>query len=246
MLQATQRVIFLQSSRWQRMSEVLVFVDESGDSCPSQALFSVGAVWCSPKSASKHNTLAPTHQTLMDKAFELTGQHRKELSHSEGLAPHDDALFDEFLESIKVDRSIHHNEKPWSGFPLKFTVASACPRLEVRMAKNPDYGNQTRARCLIEALSPLNHYSGNDGIQAEVVLDEIVWRRALSYCGDEFAGPQCPENLSFHFTYEKSHRMPGLQLADLVAGVNRHFLLTSESACAHRILEQHRLYHIGH
>jgi len=227
------------------MSGVSIFVDESGDSCPTQRLFSVGAVWCSPRSLSNQHTLGFTHKALMAKALALTGNHnRKELSHSEGLALHDDDLFYEMSLKVPVDASVNQKDKPWTGFPLKFTTSIAHPTLETRMSSSREAGNQIRARCLMQVLHPLTVYRGNAKIEAEVVLDDVVWAKAVAYCGDDFESPRIAKNLSFHFTYEKSLRIPGLQVADLVAGMNRHYCLTAENQSAHAFVDQNTLRHL--
>lgn len=146
----------------------------------------------------------------------------KELHFQDGLAPHSFEIVTAAHALALEDETIIRENLPWNGHPLGYSTAIFSPEGEYVLAgRGPDYYNAFRARAMISVLIPLLTCKKAAQIEASIILDAEPWKRALSLCSEHLENILGRESVSIDFSCESSSRVPGLQMADLVAGITR-------------------------
>lgn len=229
------------------MVRLLIFVDESGTTSETEHNITLASVWCAPLTKEGYQSaLKFTVDEVKAEINQTIGSWPKEIHFSRGLRRHADALFEKAIASSCQDTTIYKKDLPWNGRPLAFRTAACCPRIESTL---PGYDKKTfhknlRARGVISLLMPLLAHSGNPKIEASVILDAEVWNDAVSICEACLKGPLDANSVTVTFSCESSRRVPGLQIADLTAGVFRHHLIDGSYEKAMALLDAgtiHRL-----
>jgi hypothetical protein len=225
----------------------MVFIDESGTTSERERNITLASVWCAPTTKEGHlSILKYTADMVKGEIKQLTNKRPNEIHFASGLKRYSDHLFDTAVECSSQDVSVHKKELLWPGRPIAFRTVALSPMIESAL---PGYDGRLfhknlRARGIIISLMPLLMYAGDSKIEASIVLDAEIWGDALSVCEQCLMGALDSAPVALAFSCESSRRVPGLQIADLAAGVARHHLMDGSCTEAFRLLSSgtiHRL-----
>ena len=215
------------------MSRIFAFIDESGNASAGRGLFVSSAIWCFPKMSEGHRSvLRYTIRSLKRKVKDLTGIYPDEIHYSSGLKRYADELITQCISTAFDDESIPNIGHPWDGHPLGFTFSFKETSFESCLSLNsmdgrtsPDFGNLIRARAIADLMLPLIYFDNPESIQISLIFDSPMWKNAVSYYGRNFDKLHDIDNLRLESFYEDSSAVPGLQIADLSAGILRHHVV---------------------
>lgn len=207
----------------------------------------MASAWCAPITREGYQSVLKfSADEVKTEISKMSGSWPKEIHFASGLRRHGNTLFEKAIVSSLQDTTIHKNGLPWNGWPLAFRTVAYCPEVESIL---PGYDKRTfhknlRARGIISLLMPLILYNGNLRIEASVILDTEIWKDAVSICEARLKGPLRTSSVELAFSCENSDRVPGLQIADLAAGIFRHYLIDGSCEKAFSLLNAgtiHRL-----
>lgn len=209
-------------------------------------MFSTAAAWCvvdrrEERGGAFESTVDSMKQYLveMDKR-----KWAKEIRHHE--LPDDLAEYLLFLavDKAKSDCTISNEKTYWEGPPLTFTTTnqnpSALRHLFPEMSSHL-MGNYIRLSTLANLLRPISLYKGKDEIRVEIVLDSRVWSKCIEKYDPNLKRTIGSKKVHRRIRYSNSAVTPGLQIADLAAGINRKYLLGSVQRNGYRLLQSNML-----
>jgi hypothetical protein len=212
----------------------------------NESVFTVGSVWCCPETTKGiQNTLRHTIDETRRVVGQYKGKEPHEIHHSGGLGTISNQLLEKAIEASHSDRSINRGEGTVLKEPLCWRVVEYSPAFEHHLAHNGEpCGNQIRARAIISCLRPIINYTGASKIELGVVLDSEIWMRAVDLCKEKIEESVHENVTSISYEFEKSSRIPGLQMADLISGVVRHHFLNQSEKEAYDIMKKHSFEHL--
>jgi len=225
-----------------------VFIDESGMTDASESVFTVSSVWCCPSTTKgAQNTLRYTLDALRPISNEYSRGSKKEIHHSDGLGRISHTLLETAINTSHSDNSIMRGDGTVLREPLCWRTVDYSPPFEHHIANGGiPCGNQIRARSIIYNLRPLLTYQGNhDRIEVGVILDSDTWAKALDLCRDKIIRCLSERDITITFEFEKSTKIPGLQIADLVSGAVRRYYRNQEEKEAYEIVKKHTFEHLA-
>jgi hypothetical protein len=231
----------------ERSPRIIVFIDESGTPVETEKLFSCGAVWASP--CTWKGCQQPLRFTI-DEMRKRIGQEKGRMPPEIKYHDHSDMaedLIEVALASVESDRSIVRSGHPWAGSTIVFGTASSHPATVKALRPqqtDSELGRQLRLTCIASLLEPFAVYSGSKEIDAAVVFDSDVWKTPIEQSDPGLVRSISNERVSLSLFYETSVSVPGLQLADLVAGMNRAFRLHSHHPRGFEFIQKRLLKHI--
>jgi hypothetical protein len=217
---------------------VRLFIDESGSVGFREDLFVVGAVICvtsagvSEYDALRHSIELGRRQCSRQRGFNQLS----ELHFSKGLCRSSEQLIGTILTGSIGDRSLAtpRFELP-SACPICFRVAASSPRaLGLLSPEHRSFGAFIRASALIDIMLPFILTGHPEDGRMDVMLDDLVWSSSV-----ELLRPVLKEmsrEIEFSFRFADSHRVPGLQLADILSGICRRHALHGDCEAAYRIV----------
>lgn len=230
------------------MARILVCIDDSGTPVATEKLFSCGAVWCAP--ITETGCQEPLRYTVDHIRRRISEELRcpipREISHHD----HEKVAASLFVEGYGVvmqDKSIRKSDHPWDTHPLAFSKVNYNPQTEMKIypeLTDEELGNQMRVRAVANLLRPLTLFSGDEQLDVTVILDDHVWKKAVDVYDPDLQESISNAKINQTVDYGKSSSVPGLQIADLVAGINRHYLMTTDGKTAYRTIESSELHRI--
>lgn len=227
---------------------LLIFIDESGTTSETEHNLTLASAWCVPTTKEGYQSvLRFTADEAKAEIRQTTGSWPNEIHFSSGLMRCVDTIFEKVVASSYQDNSIHRNDLPWTGKPLAYRTVAYCPKIEFSLKgydKNTFHKN-LRARGIISLLMPLLSHNGRPNIEASVILDANVWGEAVSICRECLNGPLSANSVAVTFSCEDSNRVPGLQIADLAAGIVRHHLIDGTCNEAFKSLDAGIIHRLG-
>ena len=228
------------------MARIFVFIDESGNPFEGEIVFSTAAAWCVvERREERGGALESTVDSMKQYLVEMGKREwAKEIRHHE--MPDDLAEYLLFLaiDKAKSDCTISRKEIYWNGPPLTFTTASQNPsalRYLFPEMNSHLLGNYIRLSTLGNLLRPFSVYGGKDEIQVEIVLDSRVWSKSIEKYDPDLKRTVGSRKIHRRIRYSNSAVTPGLQIADLAAGINRKFHLGSSQRNGYRLLQSNAL-----
>lgn len=228
------------------MSRIFVFIDESGNPFENEVVFSTAAAWCVvTRSEDRGKPLKSTVDSMKQYLVELgKGKWAREIRHHE--LPDDLAEYLLFLaaDKAKSDETISREEVFWSGPPLTFTTTSQNPSaVKVLIPDmNPQLlGNYIRLNALGNLLRPLSIYEGISEIWVDISLDSRIWSKCIERYDPDLKRIIRSREVHRRIRFCNSAVTPGLQIADLAAGINRKFLIESRQKNGFRFLQSNAL-----
>lgn len=228
------------------MTRILVFIDESGMTDACESVFTVSSVWCCPSTTKgAQNTLRYTLDALKPIAKDFLGSDKKEIHHSDGLGPISHTLLATAINTSHSDNSIIRCDGMILKEPLCWRTIDYSPQFEHHIANGGEpCGNKIRAQSIISNLRPLLTYQKNGKFEVGVVLDSEVWGKALELCKDMISERLKDRGITITFDSDKSSRIPGLQIADLVSGVARQYFRNQNEKDAFELVKKHSFEHL--
>jgi hypothetical protein len=228
------------------MPRIFVFIDESGNPFENEIVFSTAAAWCIvTRSEDRGRPLKSTVDSMKQYLVDLgKGKWAREIRHHE--LPDDLAEYLLFLaaDKAKSDETISREEVFWSGPPLTFTTTSQNPSaIKVLLPDmNPQLlGNYVRLNALGNLLRPLSIYEGINEIRVEISLDSRIWSKCIERYDPNLNRIIRSRRVHRRIRFCNSAVTPGLQIADLAAGINRKYLLESRQKNGFRFLQSNAL-----
>jgi hypothetical protein len=228
------------------MARIFIFIDESGNPFESEVVFSTAAAWCvveRPEDRGRplKSTVDSMKQYLVDMGKRKWAE---EIRHHE--LPDDLSEYLLFLaaDKAKSDETISREEIFWNGPPLTFTIASQNPSAIKLLLPdmNPQVlGNYVRLNALGNLLRPLSIYKGIDEMQVDISLDSRIWSKCIERYDPGFKKILRSRRVHRKINFCNSALTPGLQIADLAAGINRRYLLESRQKNGFRFLQSNAL-----
>ena len=232
------------------MDRILVFIDESGTPCPTERAFVAAAVWCLPSGEGGcQQTLRYSIDRMREFIKDRTGKHPHELRFSAGLARYADDLTSLLMTDATLkDRSIIRRDGFPLDNPLRFSTSSTICTAEIIRNSGrigPVFGNELRARTIPDIMHSAMMYRGRVDLRLDIVFDENIWRTVEKAYGCNLKNLIPNDRISVSVEYRKSSSVPGLQLADLVAGITRNHLLNGENSRSFRMIQDARVFHFS-
>lgn len=212
----------------------------------NESVFTVGSVWCCPATTKGvQNTLRYTIDETRRAVSRFKGKEPKEIHHSDGLGSISHELLSVAMEASHSDHSIFRGENSILREPLCWRVVDCSPAFEHHLSHGGEpCGNHIRARAIVSSLRPILNFNGGCKIEIGVVLDSYVWKKAVELCADKINDLVHEDCINISFEFEKSSRIPGLQMADLISGVVRHNYWDQSEKEAFNIVKKHSFDHM--
>lgn len=226
----------------------MAFIDESGTTDVTETVFTTAAVWCMPSNRDGvQKVLNYTAECIKNEIKDEMGEIPKEIHHSKGLHRFSDRLLEIAHEKCFEDYSIEKRDMRLIQQPIMYNYNIVNPSVESVLPgyDSKSYGNDARVRAIARSLQPLFLYGGEEPIEAEVILDDEVWSKAVSLCSPPITKALNGNNVKVHFSCYDSAKIPGIQLADIAAGVLRRFQKYGEERKAYEIIGKRTITHIG-
>lgn len=236
-----------------------VFVDESGHIGHKTSLSSAfsGAVWCVPKPGmGLPKVLRPTILEVKDTLASAYGGRREaEVKYSHGAGKHARSVLEAAICRADYDETVYGNHGFWHPSSIVFSFS----RLDINAERcfsgasrvfngddTPDFWNMIRARIVGDVLQPLMFFDGEENVHVTIVLDGTNWRPGIEYYyGNRLQKLKMPGKISCEVVYCNSKDTPGLQIADVVAGVTRAFSTDCDNVDAFDFIARHSIHRIG-
>ncbi len=178
---------------------------------------------------------------------EEMGSWPSEIHHSDGLHRLSDDLLAVACGECFNDFSIEKRNLRLIQQPIMYNCATLNPMIEATLPEydSKTYGNSARARAIAAILQPL-FVCGDEGrIETEIILDDKVWSKPVSMCSKSITETLERNNVHVQFFCHDSAKIPGLQLADLTAGVIHSFQVSGREREAHELIKDRFIAHIG-
>lgn len=224
------------------MARIIVYIDESGNPFENEIAFSTAAVWCVvEKPEGREKPLKPT----VDSMKQYLRDHGKmewaqEIHHHRLPDEYSEYLLFQAISLSRRDRTILREGVFWERSPIAFTIAIDNPRsvkaFDHSMTQQV-LGNRTRLSALGNLLRPLSLYEGPERIRAELILDSEVWKKCVERYDSGLKGIVGNQRIDPAIHFCRSSITPGLQIADLAAGINRQFIINSRQESGYRLLQ---------
>lgn len=209
-------------------------------------MFLGSAVWCAPTS---NDGIQSTLRYTVDQIRSLVGKcNRKmprEIHYSDGLRRKATEIVSTTFQKAYEDNSIRKKDLLWQNHPLASTTSFFNPQIEWDLVKEDDISNRMRARMISEMLQPLFTFSGGFRLDVDVVLDSECWKISVDHVAESLKRLTSENNVHLKFFCEDSKKIPGLQLADVFAGVSRHYRLERDVGEAFDIINSKSIFHVG-
>ena len=228
------------------MARILVFIDESGNPFDNEIAFSTAAVWCVvEKPEGRERPLKPT----LDSMKQYLRDHgkiewAKEIHHHRLPDEYSEYLLFQAISLSRRDGTIMREGTFWERSPIIFTITTDNPRavkaIDHRISPHT-LGNRTRLNALGNVLRPLSIYEGVRGIQVELILDAEVWKKSIERYDPGLKVTIGNQRIDASIHFCRSSITPGLQIADLVAGINRQFTIHARQESGYRLLQSNIL-----
>lgn len=218
------------------MVRLIVFVDESGTTAETEENFTLASVWCAPTTKEGYQTvLRPTVDATRLFVKQLTGDEPKELHFAAGLKRNCDPIHERLTKCSYEDSTIFRKNLLWPGRPLAYRFLVSSPKIEAIL---PGYDKRLfhknfRARGIISLLMPLLLYQDNPTIEVSVILDAEIWKESIVICEECLKNGLSNGHVAVSFSCENSSRVPGLQIADIAAGIVRHHSMDTRKIYAY-------------
>ncbi len=184
----------------------------------------------------------------------LVGKTPIELKYSHSAGKYVNQLLPQAVTRASYDSTISSTHRVWERSPIAFTASAVSVLCEscfhsVMHGKgrpDPDFPNWLRARSVVSLLGPLFTYDSEETLEVAIVFDETVWKKAVEmYLGKDMRSLSIGHKVSLEPVYENSKKIPGLQIADLVAGTARDYLNDSNNAVAFDFIQKHLVHRLG-
>lgn len=186
-----------------------------------------------------------TLDALKPIAKDFLGSDKKEIHHSDGLGPISDTLLTAAINTSYSDNSIIRGDGMILKSPLCWRTIDYSPQFEHHIANGGEpCGNRIRAQSIISNLRPLLTHQKNSKFEVGVILDSEVWGRALELCKDMISARLKERGITITFDFDKSSRIPGLQIADLVSGITRQYYRNQNEKDAFELVKKHTFDHL--
>jgi hypothetical protein len=226
------------------LTRLIIYIDESGTPNPQETLFATASVWCVPiRKSGYQNTFSYTVSQLRSLLKERHNKSVDEIHFQNGLTPYALELLTAAHDLVIEDHSIDKTISPWNGHPLGYRTTECSPEAEsILVGNNPDYYNALRARSIIHMLTPLLTCRKAAQVEASIILDSEVWKKSLDLCSGQIERMLGRESVKIDFSCESSSKVPGLQIADLVAGITRKSHLFNGLEETHRLIFDKTIY----
>ncbi len=195
--------------------------------------------------------LKPTVSKMRDALNSTSGHHVSEIRYSHGAGTYAEFLLSIGLAEVRSDDTVSGDAEDWFPRGLAFTTATvdrASERcLSVRgrdsWRPNPDMGNIIRARTIAMLLGPLIRYGC--AYELGLIMDGANWKPGVeAHFGRNLERLFAGSGTTCQAEYCDSRRTPGLQMADLVAGILRDYTITGRRESAFRLLVAHGLHRL--
>ena len=231
------------------MARILVFIDESGNPFENEIAFSTAAVWCAvERPEGREKPLKPTIDSMMQ-YFRDIGKNEwaKEIHHRDYPDEYAEYMLFHALEKVRSDNTILRDGSYWDGSPLRFTVADVNPYAINRLLPEMNcqmLGNHCRLSTLGNLLRPFYTYVGVEEIKADIIFDSEVWRSVIQRYDPGLNKIINNSRITVRMYWCKSSNTPGLQIADLAAGINRQYIYLSRQKAGYRLIQANALNRI--
>ncbi|MCE5295682.1 MAG: DUF3800 domain-containing protein [Euryarchaeota archaeon] len=221
-----------------------MYIDESGRPTPDQMTFAASAIYCLPNYREcAHNILGRTLEQLKDFLETETGKRPDELHFSEGSKRYAAGLCEILTSQSHHDYSIRGPGVLWERDRIKNSHAIFTPAIEYfKDIPRPDFGNHLRAKAIGMLLRPLIIYDGESDMHVDVILDDDIWMKSIDIIKKQLG--QINNHVRFNYSCQKSNKIPGLQIADLCAGVVRSYHDKGVCEDAYHNIAQHILHRL--
>jgi hypothetical protein len=212
----------------------------------SESVFTVSSVWCCPSTTrGAQNALRYTIDAMKPVANSFLKSQKKEIHHSDGLGQISATLLETALHASHSDNSILRGDGIILKEPLCWRTVDFSPEFEHQIANgNEPCGNWIRARSIVSNLRPLLTFQKNGKFEVGVVLDSEVWGKALELCKYMILDNLKDKGITISFDFERSNRIPGLQIADMVSGVARQYYRNQKEQDAFDLVRKHSFEHL--
>lgn len=230
------------------LTRLMVFIDESGTTDVTESVFTTAAVWCMPSNrGGAQKVLGYTTERIKDEIKAEMGGRPNEIHHSGGLHRFSDRLLEIVHRDCYDDFSIEKRNLRLIQQPIMYSCNFVNPSIEAILPEydSKTYGNIVRARAIAKSLQPLFMYGGEEPIEAEVILDDKVWSKAVSMCSRPITEALNGNKVHIQFSCHDSMKIPGVQLADLAAGVSHSFQREGKERKAYELIGKRTIIHIG-
>ena len=228
------------------MPRIFIFIDESGNPFENEIAFSTAAVWCAvERPEGREKPLKPTIDSLIQYLRDYGRiAWTREIHHRELPDEYSEYLLFLAIDAARSDNTILRDGTFWDGAPIMFSIATDNP-CAVK-AFNPEMtrqilGNRSRLNALGNLLRPLCIYDGNEDIRVDIILDAEVWKNCINKYDRRLENTINNERIHPEIYFCRSSNTPGLQIADLVAGINRRFILHSRQKIGYRLIQNNIL-----
>lgn len=224
------------------MVRIFVFVDESGNPFENEIAFSTAAVWCVvEKPEGREKPLKPTVDSMRQYLRDYGKMEwAQEIHHHRLPDEYSEYLLFQAISLSRRDRTIMREGIFWERSPIAFTITIDNPRA----IKAFNYGmtqqilgNRTRLSALGNLLRPLSIYEGSDSVQVELILDAEVWKKCIEKYDAGLKRTIGNQRIDPAIHFCRSSITPGLQIADLAAGINRQFTIHAKQESGYRLLQ---------
>lgn len=231
------------------MARIIVYIDESGNPFANEIAFSTAAAWCAiGKDAGREKPLESTVDSMKQYLIDDGKFKWAREIHHRGM-PDDYVEFLIFLavNKARTDETILGESFYWDRSPLRFTMNVGNPHAIECL--NPGMnaqrlGNFMRLSAIGNLLRPFCTYQGTQELRTEIVLDAEVWESVIERYDPGLRRMIDNARIKPVIHYCKSAKTPGLQIADLAAGIIRQYLLKSTQKAAYRLLQSNELISI--
>lgn len=212
-------------------STLYVFIDESGLPNKNEYVTLAGC-WCISQ-----NGPAPTLNQSRIKVLEILTSvneipdNEQEIKSKDISAGGCDTILNCIKQVTNKDNTIEHAPYPWSesGFPIRFTFASldagVTRDIFTEFSHKLDTPRMIQCVLLVDVLSPLLAPSALDQREYDdvrVMLDSEAWSKSKASI------ETVPGLSDFEYRCEDSKKAPGIQFADLAAGIRRRHQLRKD------------------
>jgi len=228
------------------VARIIVFIDESGNPFDSEIAFATAAVWCAIDAPSGREKPLESTVDSMKRYLIDDGKMRwaREIHHRGMPDDYVEYLMFMAMNRARTDNTILRNPIYWDRAPMRFTMSVSNPHA-VRCL-NPEMtaqglGRFTRLSALGNLLRPFCMYQGTADIRADLILDAEVWENVIERSDPGLSRTIDNSRVNPHLYYCKSSKTPGLQIADLAAGIARQYYLKATQKAAFRLLQSNEL-----
>jgi hypothetical protein len=113
------------------------------------------------------------------------------------------------------------------------------------LGNDSETSNLMRARAILSTPRPLITCRGKILIEVGVIFDSEVWKKPWELLSEQLKEVFKGSSITLSSYYEKSSRVPGLQIADMAAGAARHYFLSGDGKDSYDFLVERAICNIG-